>query len=89
MRVAALLVRIGCAAALSLGALACAAADFPAPKEGTAVPRDFRFHTGELLPELRAHYTTVGTATGEPVLLLHGTSRQLAELLQTSPRAAQ
>ena len=36
--------------------------------------RDFRFHTGEVLPELRLHYTTVGAPTGEPVLILHGTT---------------
>ena len=35
--------------------------------------RDFRFHGGEVLPELRLHYTTVGARTGEPVLILHGT----------------
>ena len=36
------------------------AADYPAPKEGSWVARDFRFHTGEVMPELRLHYTTVG-----------------------------
>ena len=51
-----------------------AAADYPAPKEGTWVVRDFRFHTGETLPELRLHYTTVGAPTGEPVVILHGTT---------------
>ena len=35
--------------------------------------RDFRFHTGEVLPELRLHYVTVGAPSGEPVLILHGT----------------
>jgi homoserine O-acetyltransferase len=57
-----------------LTALPAAAADYPAPKEGTWVVRDFRFHTGEVLPELRLHYTTVGAPTGEPVLILHGTT---------------
>ena len=37
--------------------------------------RDFRFHTGDVLPELRLHYTTVGAPTGEPVLILHGTTQ--------------
>ena len=50
------------------------AADYPAPVQGDWVVRDFQFHTGEKLPELRLHYTTVGTPTGEPVLLLHGTN---------------
>jgi homoserine O-acetyltransferase/O-succinyltransferase len=49
------------------------AADYPSPKEGDWVLRDFRFHTGEVLPELRLHYVTVGAPSGEPVLILHGT----------------
>jgi homoserine O-acetyltransferase/O-succinyltransferase len=59
---------------LSLITLAAVAADYPAPKEGDWVVRDFRFHTGEVLPELRLHYTTVGTSSGQPVLILHGTT---------------
>ncbi len=59
--------------AVALTALPGLAADYPGPKEGSWVVRDFRFHTGEVLPELRLHYTTVGAPTGEPVLLLHGT----------------
>jgi homoserine O-acetyltransferase len=61
-------------AILSLIALAAVAADYPAPKEGDWVARDFRFHTGEVLPELRLHNTTVGTPSGEPVVILHGTT---------------
>ena len=49
------------------------AADYPVPAEGDWVVRDFRFHTGEALPELRLHYTTVGARSGEPVLIMHGT----------------
>ena len=50
------------------------AAEYPAPKEGDWVARDFKFHTGEVMPEVRLHYRTVGEPTGQPVLLLHGTS---------------
>ena len=50
------------------------AADIPTPKTGTYVARDFRFHTGDVLPELRLHYTTVGEPSGEPVLVLLGTA---------------
>jgi homoserine O-acetyltransferase/O-succinyltransferase len=50
------------------------ASDYAAPVEGDWVVRDFRFHTGEVLPELRLHYRTVGNPAGEPVLLLHGTN---------------
>jgi homoserine O-acetyltransferase/O-succinyltransferase len=50
------------------------AADFPAPKEADWVIHDFKFHTGEVLPELRLHYLTVGAPTGEPVLVMHGSN---------------
>ena len=60
--------------AAALIALGASAADYPAPQEGSWVVRDFRFHTGETLPELRLHYTTVGARSGEPVLILHGTT---------------
>jgi homoserine O-acetyltransferase len=45
------------------------------------VVKDFRFHTQEMLPELRLHYTTVGAPTGEPVLILHGTTGSGAGML--------
>jgi homoserine O-acetyltransferase len=67
--------------AFPLTALPGLAADYPAPKEGSWVVRDFRFHTGEVLPELRLHYTTVGAPTGEPVLILHGTTGSGAGML--------
>ena len=40
------------------------AAEYPAPVQGDWIAKDFRFHTGEVLPELRLHYTTVGAPTG-------------------------
>ena len=49
------------------------AADYPAPQQGDWIAHDFRLHTGEAMPELRLHYTTVGDRSGEPVLVLHGT----------------
>ena len=58
---------------LSLLPPAARAADYPAPREADWVARDFRFHTGEVMPELRLHYATVGEPSGEPVLVLHGT----------------
>ena len=60
--------------ALTLTALPALAADYPVPKEGDWLVRDFRFHTGEVLLELRLHYTTMGAPTREPVLILHGTT---------------
>src|SRR3977135_4698878 len=68
-------------AAGALIALSIQAADYPAPKEADWVARDFRFRTGEVLPEVRLHYTTVGAPSGEPVLLLHGTAGSGAPLL--------
>jgi homoserine O-acetyltransferase/O-succinyltransferase len=62
------------ASAALLAPATARAADYPAPKEGSWVVRDFRFHSGEVLPELRIAYTTVGTPGGEPVLVLHGTT---------------
>src|SRR6516164_10784783 len=61
-------------------ALACAA-DYPAAKEGDWIARDFRFHTGEVMPQLRLHYRTLGDPAGEPVLLLHGTGGSGANFL--------
>ena len=46
----------------------------PATKESTFVVRDFRFNDGSVLPELKLHVTTIGNPSGEPVLLLHGTT---------------
>jgi homoserine O-acetyltransferase len=64
--------------------LAASAADYPAPVERDWVARDFRFHTGEVMPELRLHVTTIGAPTGEPVLILHGTAGSAAGLLVPS-----
>ena len=51
-----------------------AAADAPRPVEGTWVVKDFKFSTGDVLPELRLHYTTLGDAKNDAVLILHGTT---------------
>jgi homoserine O-acetyltransferase/O-succinyltransferase len=76
-----LLARFACTAALLWAAGWASAAEFPAPKVGSWVARDFRFHTGEVMPELRLHYRTVGEPTGEPVLVLHGTTGSGASML--------
>src|ERR1700739_2518961 len=66
-------VSISTAAALLFAATAFAA-DPPQHKPGDWTVRDFRFHTGEVLPELKLHYVTIGETTGEPVLVLHGSN---------------
>ena len=53
----------------------------PAAKEASWTIRDFRFRSGEVLPELRLHYRTLGDPSGEPVLLMHGTTGSGATLL--------
>lgn len=68
------MVRAAVIVVLSVLPLTVQAADYPAPKQADWIARDFRFHTGEVLPELRLHYTTVGDPSGEPVLILHGTA---------------
>lgn len=45
-----------------------------APQHGSWVVKDFKFHTGEVLPELRLSYTTLGDPKNEAVLILHGTT---------------
>ena len=83
MRALGSLTHAAAGAVLSLAAFAAAAAaaDYPAPKEGTFVARDFRFHTGEVLPEVRLHYRTIGEPAGEPVVVLHGTGGSGASML--------
>ena len=60
------------------------AADYPAPKQGDWIAHDFRFHTGEVIPEARLHYTTVGEPSGEPVLIMHGTGGSGATFLNAA-----
>jgi homoserine O-acetyltransferase/O-succinyltransferase len=66
---------------LGLITASATAQNYPTPKEGTWIARDFKFHTGEVLPELRLHYRTVGEPSGEPVLILHGTTGSGAGML--------
>ena len=66
---------------LLLGAACAQAAEYPKPQDGTWIVKDFRFHTGEVLPELKLHYVTVGAPTGEPVLVLHGSSSSSQTML--------
>jgi len=68
-------------ACLFYAALPAFAANYPEPKQGDWVARDFRFHTGEVFPELKLHYRTIGAPTGEPVLILHGTAGSGARML--------
>jgi homoserine O-acetyltransferase len=68
-------------AAFALSSFPAFAADYPAPKQGDWIARDFKFHTGETMPELRLHYTTIGEPTGQPVLVLHGSGGSAVSML--------
>jgi len=68
-------------AVFAMTSLAALAADFPAPKQGDWIAKDFKFHSGETMPELRLHYTTVGEPTGQPVLVLHGSGGDATRML--------
>ena len=61
------------ALALTLLAFPALAADYPAPKEGEWVAKNFKFHTGEVMPEVKLHYTTVGDPSNPAIVVLHGT----------------
>jgi homoserine O-acetyltransferase len=67
--------------AFALFSFPALAAEFPAPKQSEWVARDFKFHTGDVMPELRISYTTVGEPTGQPVLVLHGTTGNAGTML--------
>lgn len=69
------------AASLIVGAHA---ADLPPVQEADYTLHDFRFHTGESLPEVRMHYRTLGSPAGQPVLILHGTAQSGAAMLAPS-----
>ena len=60
---------------------AALAADYPEPKQGDWIAHDFKFHTGETMPEVKLHYTTVGDPSGIPIVVLHGTGGSAANQL--------
>ncbi len=75
------LLRATLAAVVALISSAAFAAEYPAPKQGDWIAKDFKFHSGEMMPALRLHYTTVGEPTGQPVLVLHGSGGSAASML--------
>jgi homoserine O-acetyltransferase len=63
-----------------LAATVLLAANYPQPSEADYIERNFQFGSGETLPELRLHYTTIGKpekdangVTRNAVLIMHGT----------------
>jgi homoserine O-acetyltransferase len=76
---------------ISLGiAASLLAAEYPAPAEGDFTIRDFRFQSGETLPELRLHYRTLGKPekdaegkTTNAVFIMHGTTGSGAQFIRS------
>jgi len=61
---------------------------FPTPVEGDHIIKDFKFKSGETLPELKLHYRTIGTPTKDSdgvtrnaILIMHGTGGTGAQFL--------
>ena len=67
--------------ALVLLSVPAAAAEYPAPKQGDWIARDFKFHTGEVMSELKLHYTTIGDPAGIPAVVLHGSGQSAGNML--------
>jgi homoserine O-acetyltransferase len=64
-------------------------AEYPAPTESDFTIRDFKFASGETLPELRLHYRTLGKPekdaqgkTTNAVLIVHGTTGSGAQFIR-------
>jgi homoserine O-acetyltransferase len=75
--------------AMFLIAAALHAADYPAPTEGDYTIHDFKFASGETLPELRIHYRTIGKLENDAqgktlnaVLIMHGTTGSGAQFIR-------
>lgn len=68
---------------------ALGAADYPVPTQSDYTIRNFRFASGEALPELRVHYRTLGKPVRDEkevvrnaVLILHGTTGSGANFIR-------
>jgi homoserine O-acetyltransferase len=75
------LLQVATAFAFALVPFTAPAQDYPAPKQSEWIAKDFKFHTGEVMPELRIGYTTIGEPSGQPVLVLHGTGGSANSML--------
>jgi homoserine O-acetyltransferase/O-succinyltransferase len=89
MRVLAALLLAVAFGSASAQQVAAGDATWPAPQEGDFIVHDFHFQSGETLPEVRMHYTTLGKPvknasgrTTNAVLVLHGTGGNGHSLLR-------
>src|SRR5437588_6884870 len=83
------LIRISAAALLFAALRTVIPADYPASTEGDYPIRDFKFASGEMLPELKIHYRTLGKfdknaqgKTTNAVLIMHGTTGSGAQFIR-------
>src|SRR5438552_7852092 len=75
---------------LILASSSALAADYPPPVESDYTVRDFKFASGESLPELRIHYRTLGKIdkddqgkTRNAILIMHGTTGSGAQFIRS------
>jgi len=75
--------------AVALMVPAIAAAQYPAPEQGDFILKNFTFRSGEVLPELRIHYRTLGKPDRDPsgmvrnaILIMHGTGGSGAQFIR-------
>lgn len=85
----ALLRRLTLAVLFVFAAALARGADYPAPAEANYVLHDFKFTSGETLPELRIHYRTIGKLEKDAegiarnaVLITHGTTGSGAQFIR-------
>src|SRR3954470_10488742 len=83
------LIRLFVVAFLVFSTLALRAAEYPAATEGDYVIRDFKFTSGETMPELKIHYRTIGKPVKDAkgvvqnaVLITHGTTGSGAQFIR-------
>ena len=72
------------------GLEAARAAEYPTPAEADHIIRDFKFASGEILPELRIHYRTIGKPQKDSagqirnaILIMHGTTGSGGQFVRT------
>lgn len=79
---------MGQLASESAGVMRSGGRDWREPETRDIVLPEFRFHTGEVMLQLRVRVTTLGHPDGAPVLVLHGTGGEGRSLLRGDSAAS-
>ena len=66
---------------IALAALAAGAQGYPEPERGSYVIENFAFESGEVLPEMKVGYLTIGDPANPAVLITHGTTSDATSML--------